>query len=241
MRQPHGVDDGGQGDVELVNFGLVGSNNLVIDVSICCDHVGNCTVNNGHLNSKMYTNDYLQACAGTKKRNYEEDYAAVGTAFAPAIVSVVGQINPEFLCLLWVLAEKQMRNYYALIGAKEEIDSEAFTWCRARTFSFNKNSIGKTIAYATATRLHLSVNSTVPLLHHQPGQPISSAECLMHGAAHASHRAARRPAPPRPAVNVDAGAPSVVPSLPNATRLIYNKRLFLTMLDLHARQKTSVP
>jgi len=34
----------------------------------------------------------------------------------------------------------------------------------------------------------------------------------MHGAAHASHRAAPRPAPPRPAVNVDVGAPSVVPS-----------------------------
>jgi hypothetical protein len=27
-----------QGDVKLVNFGLDGSNNLVIDVSICCDH-----------------------------------------------------------------------------------------------------------------------------------------------------------------------------------------------------------
>ena len=36
-----------QGDVELVNFSLVGSNNLVIDVSTCCDHVGNSTVNNG--------------------------------------------------------------------------------------------------------------------------------------------------------------------------------------------------
>ena len=34
----------------------------------------------------------------------------------------------------------------------------------------------------------------------------------MHGAAHASHRAAPRPAPPRPAVNVDVGAPNVVPS-----------------------------
>ena len=44
------------------------------------------------------------------------------------------------------------------------------------------------------------------------GQPISSAVCLMHGAAHASHRAAPRPAPPRPAVNVDVGAPSVAPS-----------------------------
>ena len=42
-----------QGNVKLVNFGLVDSNNLVIDVSICCHHVGNCTVNNGHLNGKM--------------------------------------------------------------------------------------------------------------------------------------------------------------------------------------------
>jgi len=48
-----------QGDVELFNFGLDGSNILVIDVSICCDHIGNSTVNNGHLNGKMQTNDYL--------------------------------------------------------------------------------------------------------------------------------------------------------------------------------------
>jgi len=34
----------------------------------------------------------------------------------------------------------------------------------------------------------------------------------MHSAAHASHRAAPRPAPPRPAVNVDVGEPSVAPS-----------------------------
>ena len=34
----------------------------------------------------------------------------------------------------------------------------------------------------------------------------------VHGAAHASHRAATRPAPPRPAINVDVGAPIVAPS-----------------------------
>ena len=201
-----------QGDVELVNFGLVGSNNLVIDVSICCDHIGNSTVNNGHLNGKMDTNDYLQARAGAKNGKYKEDYAAVGTTFALAIVSVAGQIHPEFLRLLWVLAGKQTHNYYALIGAEEEIGSEALTWSRARTFSFKKNSIGKAIAYATATRLYLSMHSTALPSRRQPGQPISSAECLMHGAAHASHRAAPRPATPRPAVNVDVGAPSVVSS-----------------------------
>jgi len=156
--------------------------------------------------------DYLQARATIKNNRYKADYAAVGTAFAPAIVSVAGQIHPEFLRLLWVLADKQTRNYYVLISADEEIGSEAFTWSRARTFSFNKNSIGKAIAYATATRLHLSVHSTAPPSRLQPGQPISSAECLMHGAAHASHRAAPRPAPPRPAINVDEGAPIVVPS-----------------------------
>ena len=77
-----------QGDVELVNFGLNGFNNLVIDDLICCDHIGNSTVNDGHLNGKMHNNDYLQARAGVKNRRYQEDYAAVCTAFAPAIVSV---------------------------------------------------------------------------------------------------------------------------------------------------------
>jgi len=32
-----------QGNVELVNFGLDGFNNLV---TICCDHIGDSTVNN---------------------------------------------------------------------------------------------------------------------------------------------------------------------------------------------------
>jgi len=44
------------------------------------------------FNSKIHTNDYLQARAGDKNRKYKEDYAAIGTAFAPAIVSVAGQI-----------------------------------------------------------------------------------------------------------------------------------------------------
>ena len=71
-----------------MNFGLDGSNHLVIDVSICCDHIGNSTVNNGHLNGKMQTNDYLQEHAGVKNRRYKADYAVVGTAFAPVIVSI---------------------------------------------------------------------------------------------------------------------------------------------------------
>ena len=96
-----------QGNVELLNFGLDGSNNFIIDVSICCDLIGNSTVDNGHLNSTDQTNDYLQERARIKIRKYSADYAVIGTAFAPAIVSVAGQIHPDFLGLLWVLADKQ--------------------------------------------------------------------------------------------------------------------------------------
>jgi len=101
-----------------VNFGFEGSKNFAIDVSICCDHIGNSAVNNGHLNGKMHTNDYLQARAGVQNNRYKDDYVAVGTVFAPANVSVAGQIHPKFLRLLWVLADKHTRNYCALIGRR---------------------------------------------------------------------------------------------------------------------------
>jgi len=93
-----------QGGVDLLNFGLDGSHNLVIHVSICCDHIGNSTVNNGHLIGKMQTNDYLQERTGVKNSRYKAGYAAVGMAFAPAIVSVADQIHPEFLlsCRFWL-------------------------------------------------------------------------------------------------------------------------------------------
>jgi len=180
-------------------------------------------------------------CTPIKK--YSANYAAVCTAFAPAIVSVAGQIlHPEFLRLQSVWADKQTHHDYALIGAEEEIGSEAFTWSRACTFRFNKNSIGKAvvylaIAYATATRLHLSVHSTAPPSRCQPGQPISSAECLMHGAAQASHRAAPRPTLPRPAVSVDVGAPSVAPAA-HATRAGASGEADVNADGTHARMLT---
>ena len=62
---------------------------------------------------------------------------------------------------------------------------------------------------ATATRLHLSVHGTSQPALRQAGQPMSFAEYLMHGVAHASQRA-----PSRTAVNVDGGAHSVAPSAP---------------------------
>jgi len=53
---------------------------------------------------------------------------------------------------------------------------------------------------------------TVQLRHRVVNLACPCHECLMHGAAHGSHRAAPRPAHPSPVINVDEGAPIVAPS-----------------------------
>ena len=98
---------------------------------------------------------------------------------------------------------------------------------------YNNNSIGEVITYTTATRLHLSVHSTAPPARRQAGQPMSSAECLLHGAAHALQRTPPRPAPPRPAVNVDVGAHSAAPSA-HATRVGAYEEVDVVANDTHA-------
>ena len=61
-------------------------------------------------------------------------------AFAPAIVGMSGQIHADFLRLLWVLADKQMRSYYESMGKEDKIGNEAFRWARAKVFNCNKTS-----------------------------------------------------------------------------------------------------
>jgi len=47
-------------------------------------------------------------------------------AFAPAIVGMSCQIHADFLRLLWVLADEQMRSYYESMGKEDKIGTEAF-------------------------------------------------------------------------------------------------------------------
>jgi len=64
------------------------------------------------LNGKLQLGDYLNARARIKNNSYKRDYAAKNIAFAPAILSVAGKIHPEFLRLLWVLADMQTVKYF---------------------------------------------------------------------------------------------------------------------------------
>ena len=128
------------------------------DVSLVSDRIGSSTQHG--LNGKLQLCDYLNVRACYKIGRFRRDYAAKDIAFAPAILSVAGKIHPEFLRLLWVLADMQTVIYFNLIGDEEDIGNERFKWSRASTCSYNRNSIGLAVAYASAIRTHLSVHVT---------------------------------------------------------------------------------
>jgi len=87
----------------------------------------------------------VNARARSKIGKFRRDYAVKNIAFAPAILSVAGKLHPEFLRLLWVLADMQTIKYFNLVGDKQNIGNERFKWSWASTFSYNRNVIGLTL------------------------------------------------------------------------------------------------
>jgi len=146
-----------------------------------------CSSTRRGLNGKLQLGDYLNARARSKISKLRRDYAAKNIAFAPAILSVVSKIHPEFLRLLCVLADMQTVKYFNLVGDKEEIGNERFKWSRASTFSYNRSVIGLAVAYASAIRAHLSVHCTAHPMSAASVRPRSAADCLIRSAVDISH------------------------------------------------------
>jgi len=101
-----------QGDVEISNFPISLRDGLVLDVSFVCEFKGSSRAPGGWNNGVRRTNDVLQARANVKNNKYKDVYVYVHKAFAPAIIGMSGQIHVDFLWLLWVLADKQIRSHY---------------------------------------------------------------------------------------------------------------------------------
>jgi len=125
------TDSNKQGDVQAMEFGIPGYDDLVWDVSLVSDRIGRCTQHG--LNDKLQLGDYLDARARSKISKFRRDYAAKNIAFAPAILSVAGKIHPGSLRLLWVLADKQTVKYFNLVGDEEDIGNERLKWSRTST------------------------------------------------------------------------------------------------------------
>jgi len=126
------ADSNKQGDVQAMEFGIPGYNDLVLDVSLVSDRISSSTQHG--LNGKLQLGDYLNAWARRKIGKFRRDYAAKNIAFAPAILLVAGKIHPEFLRLLWVLADMQTVRYFNLVKDEEDIGKERFKWSWASTF-----------------------------------------------------------------------------------------------------------
>jgi len=111
------ADSNEQGDVQAMEFGIPGYDDLVWDESLVSDRISS-SMQHG-LNGKLQLSDYLNAWARIKNNRYKRDYAAKNIAFTPAILFVAGKIHPEFLRLLWVLADMQTVKYFRRRGYQE--------------------------------------------------------------------------------------------------------------------------
>jgi len=179
------ADSNKQGDVQAIKFGIPGYDDLIWNVSLVCDRIGGSTQHG--LNGKLQLGDYLNARARIKINRNRRDYAAKNIAFAPAILSVAGKNHPEFLRLLWVLADMQTVKYFNLVEDEEDIGNERFKLSRASTFSCNRNASGLAVAYASAIRTHLSVHGTVHPMSAASVRPRSATDCLIRSAVDISH------------------------------------------------------
>ena len=53
-----------------------------------------------------------------------------------------GQIHADFLRILWVLADKQLRSYYENMDKEVKIGNEGFRWARTKGFNSNNQLVG---------------------------------------------------------------------------------------------------
>ena len=130
-----------------MEFGIPGYDDLVWDVSLVCDRIGDSTQHG--LNDNLQLGDYLNARARSKIGKFRRDYAVKNIAFAPAILSVDARFILDayvscgcWLRLLWVLADMQTVKYFNLVGDEEDIRNERLKWSQASTFRYNRNAIG---------------------------------------------------------------------------------------------------
>jgi len=85
------------------------------------------------IHGKLQCGDYLHARDRSKISKFRRDYVAKKIAFVPAILSVAGKIHLKFRCLLWVMTDIQMVEYFNLVGDDDDTRSERFKCSRAHS------------------------------------------------------------------------------------------------------------
>ena len=172
------------------------------DVRLVCDRIGISTQHG--INGRLQLGDYFHARTRGKIRRYRRDYATKNIAFVPAILSVTGNIHPEFLLLLWMMTDRQLSISMSL-GMK--MTSEVSVSSGVVLI------IGMRLAYASVIHTHL--------LKHGKAHPISAASVCLRSAAIYLTRSAvdishpRQQGTPRPDSSATSGPASVRSDITN--------------------------
>ena len=99
-----------------MQFGIRGYDVLVLDVSLVYDRIGS-SMQHG-LKVKLHLGNYLHARARSKFGKFKSDHAAQNITLVPAILSVTGNIHPEFL---QVMANMHEVKYSNLVTTKRAL------------------------------------------------------------------------------------------------------------------------
>ncbi len=149
---------------------MAGIRNLIIDVSLRHEFHGACVdpASNGEA-SHADANGTLDAAVKVKLDNYQHDYNELNFFFLPAVITTSGRISCDFLCLLCILSNRQVHNYFTRMGLLDP-STKTFKQCRGTYFYYNRAVIGLACARATTMRIDITPHKRPlkKLPHHAP-------------------------------------------------------------------------
>ena len=140
-------------DLHVVGAHLMGKHDLMIDVTVRHDFIGDARAvqRHGTLRNPDRPDQLLNQAAADKIRSYREPYSRNRSlAFLPACMSTSGRIHSEFLRLLYFLADKQASDYFTALGY--EPHKEEYCHRRGVYFYQHRCTIGLACAQAVAIR-----------------------------------------------------------------------------------------
>jgi hypothetical protein len=160
-------------DLEIRNIRVAQQTDLLVDVTLRHNFICACQIgqNQGQLRNPDHPDRILESAAADKIRNYHDAYRRNRhVAFLPACMSTSGRIHGELLRLIFFLSNKQVDDYFAVLGYQPH--KHEFCYRRGVFFQQNRGTIGMACAQAvalrgapTAARRHVPAPRDPPPLH----------------------------------------------------------------------------
>ena len=144
-----------RGDLEIKDFNVAGTANLIIDVAVVHDFHGKVADSARHGQLRHHNPDKVlidMAVAKAQGNEYRPDYLRNhNKAFLPLVMSTSGRLHSEFVRLLYILAHQRALRFFRTLDY-EPCDEE-LRQRRGAFFFQHRARIGLAGAQATALRM----------------------------------------------------------------------------------------